>query len=120
MNTNALTIIDVPGQAVVNTVLVDDVDLGGANPHGVVCTADGKWIVLTHAGTHEVSVIDRAGLHEKLAKVAAGERVSDASSSADDVPNDLAFLVMLRRRLKLAGNGPRGLAVIGTKVYAAE
>ena len=28
MNTNALTIIDVPGQAVVNTVLVDDVDLG--------------------------------------------------------------------------------------------
>ena len=47
--------------------------------------------------THEVSVIDRAGLHEKLAKVAAGERVSDASSSADDVPNDLAFLVMLRR-----------------------
>jgi YVTN family beta-propeller protein len=120
MNTNALTIIDVAGQTVVNTVLVDDVDLGAANPYGVACTADGKSIVLTHAGTHEVSVIDRTGLHEKLAKVAAGERVSDASSSADDVPNDLAFLVMLRRRLKLAGNGPRGLAVVGTKVYAAE
>ncbi|MBE0537996.1 MAG: beta-propeller fold lactonase family protein [Phycisphaerae bacterium] len=120
MNTNALTIIDVAGQKVVNTVLVDDVDLGAANPHGVVCTADGKTIVVTHAGTHEVSVIDRAALHEKLAKVAAGQKVSDASSSADDVPNDLAFLVGLRRRLKLAGNGPRGVAVVGTKVYAAE
>ncbi len=120
MNTNALTIIDVGEQKVVNTVLVDDVDLGAANPYGVACTADGKYVVVGHAGTHEISVIDRAGLHDKLGKAAAGQRVSDASSSADDVPNDLAFLVGLRRRLKLAGNGPRGLAVVGTKVYAAE
>ncbi|MCD6395664.1 MAG: PD40 domain-containing protein [Planctomycetes bacterium] len=120
MNTNALTIIDVPGQKLINTCLVDDVDLGGANPCGVVLTADGKQILITHAGTHELSVIDRAGLHAKLDKAAAGEKVSDASSSADDVPNDLAFLVGLRRRLKLAGNGPRGLAVIGTNVYIAE
>ncbi|RKY07104.1 MAG: cell surface protein [Planctomycetota bacterium] len=120
VNTNALTIIDVPGQKLINTCLVDDVDLGGANPCGVVLTADGKQILITHAGTHELSVIDRAGLHAKLDKAAAGEKVSDASSAADDVPNDLAFLVGLRRRLKLAGNGPRGLAVIGTNVYIAE
>ena len=120
MNTNALTIIDVPGQKLINTCLVDDVDLGGANPCGIVLTADGKQILITHAGTHELSVIDRAGLHAKLDKAAAGEKVSDASSSADDVPNDLAFLVGLRRRLKLTGNGPRGLAVIGTNVYIAE
>jgi cytochrome c peroxidase len=36
------------------------------------------------------------------------------------VPNDLSFLVGLRRRLKLRGTGPRGLAVAGSKVYAAE
>ena len=59
-------------------------------------------------------------MHTKLDKAAAGEKVSDVSSSADDVPNDLAFLTGLRRRLKLTGNGPRGLAVIGTNVYIAE
>jgi len=120
MNTNALSIIDVSSKKLVNTVLLDDVDLGAANPWGVACTADGKYICVTHAGTHQLSVIDKAKLHEKLAKAAAGEKVSDATSSYDDVPNDLSFLVGLRRRLKLTGNGPRGLAVIGTKVYAAE
>jgi YVTN family beta-propeller protein len=120
MNTNALSIIDVSKQKLLNTVLLDDVDLGAANPWDVACTNDGKHICVALAGTHEVSVIDRTKLHDKLARVANGEKVSDVSLSADDVPNDLAFLVGLRRRLKLAGNGPRGLAVIGTKVYVAE
>jgi len=120
MNTNALSIIDISKKELLNTVLLDDVDLGAANPWGVACTEDGKYICVTHAGTHEVSVIDATSLHNKLASVAKGEKVSDVSRSPADVPNDLSFLVGLRRRLKLTGNGPRGLAVIGTKVYAAE
>ncbi len=120
MNTNALSIIDVEGKKLFNTVLLDDVDLGAANPWGVTCSPDGKLICVTHAGTHEVSVIDRAALHQKLEKIAKGEKVTEASSSADDVPNDLSFLVGIRRRLKLSGNGPRGLALLGAKVYAAE
>jgi len=120
INTNALSVLDVATQEVLNTVLLDNVDLGAANPWGVTCTADGKYICVSHAGSHELSVIDRAKLHEKLARAAAGERVSPASSSAGDVPNDLSFLVDLRQRLRLAGSGPRGLAVVGSKVYAAE
>jgi mono/diheme cytochrome c family protein len=120
MNTNALTILDVASKAFVNTVLLDDVDLGAANPWGVACTADGKYVCVAHAGTHEISVIDRAGLLDKLKKAAAGTKVSDATSCASDVPNDLSFLVNLRRRLLLSGKGPRGLAAIGSKVYAAE
>ncbi|MDP2898723.1 MAG: cell surface protein [bacterium] len=120
MNTNALAVLDVANHRVVNTVLLDNVDLGAANPWGVACTADGKRICVTHAGTHEVSVIDRAKLHEKIAGAAAGKQVSPVSSSAEDVPNDLAFLVDIRERIKLTGKGPRGVAVIGTKVYAAE
>ncbi len=120
MNTNALTIIDVPNRKFVNTVLLDDVDLGAANPWGVACSADGKYVCVTTAGTHELSVIDRAKLHDKVDRANRGEKVSDATSSADDVPNDLSFLVTIKRRLKLSGNGPRGLAIIGTKAYIAE
>jgi len=120
MNTNALTVIDVASRKRINTVLLDDVDLGAANPWSVACTADGEYLCVTTAGTHELSVIDRGGLHDKLTRVAANEKVSDASSCAEDVPNDLSFLVGLKRRLKLAGNGPRGLALIGTQAYITE
>jgi mono/diheme cytochrome c family protein len=86
----------------------------------VACTADGKYICVTHAGTHEISVIDRAGVHDKLEKVAAGEKVSEVSLTADDVPNDLSFLVGIRRRIKLAGNGPRSLVLISNIAYIGE
>ena len=120
MNTNALTVVDAAAGALVNTVLLDDVDMGAANPWGVACTPDGASILVAHAGTHEISVIDRAKLHERLAKVAAGERVTEVSAKPEDVPNDLSFLVTLRRRIKLAGNGPRGLWTDGAKVWAAQ
>ncbi len=120
MNTNALTVIDAATATRINTVLLDDVSRGAANPWGVACTPDGSRICVAHAGTHEISVIDRAALHDKLTRVAAGESVSSVSKKPDDVPNDLSFLVNLRKRIKLDGNGPRGIAVIGTTVYAAE
>ncbi len=132
MNTNALTIIDAVGVKSINTVLLDDVDKGAANPWGVATTADGKYICVAHAGTHEISVIDSAGVLAKLAKVVEEEKAARAKLgdkadqvaylpvSAANVPNDLAFLVDLRRRLRLTGKGPRGIAVIGSKVYAAE
>ncbi len=120
MNTNAVSVIDVATQSLVNTVLVDEVDLGGANPWAVACSGDGKWLCVTHAGTHEVSVIDRAGLHDRLGKAAAGQKVTDATSSGEEVPNDLAFLVDLRRRIKLSGNGPRGIVLVGNQAWVTE
>jgi YVTN family beta-propeller protein len=132
MNTNALTIIDAARKKLLNTVLLDDVDLGAANPWGVACTADGQTICVAHAGTHELSVIQAAGLLEKLAKIPADEKAAAAlpkgkddrgiyaSTTAADVPNDLAFLVDLRRRIPLGGIGPRGVAVVGDKAYVSE
>ncbi|MBN1819028.1 MAG: c-type cytochrome [Sedimentisphaerales bacterium] len=120
MNTNAMSIIDVSQQTLVNTVLLDDVDLGAANPWGIACTPDGKEICVSLAGTHQIAVIDRAGMHEKLQQAAQGQRVSDATSSAEDVPNDLAFLVRLKKRINVTGKGPRGLAVVGRKAYVTE
>jgi len=120
MNTNALSIIDVAERRRVNTVLLDDVDLGAANPWGVTVSPDGASIVVTLSGTHEIAVIDRVALHDKLARVAAGERVTEVSTGPEEVPNDLAFLVGIKQRIALTGNGPRGVAFAGNVVYAAE
>ena len=125
MNTNALSIIDAENCELINTVLLDDVDLGAANPTGVTTTADGSLICVAHAGTHELSVIDAAGLMAKLAAVPEKPPKDDvpghrayAAASQSDVPNDLAFLVGLRERIKLTGNSARDVAVIGDKAYA--
>ena len=120
MNTNAMTIIDVAQNKMLTTVLLDDVDLGAANPWGIECSSDGRFLCVALSGTHELSIIDRIGMHEKLDKVSRGEKVSDVSSTLEDVPNDLSFLVGLRRRIMLNGNGPRNLTVVGTKAYLAE
>ncbi len=143
MNTNAMSIIDVAAKTLVNTVLLDDIDLGAAIPWGIGITPDSKTICVTHSGTHEMSVIDVEGMHAKLNEVpntieeakAAGRydnRGTYSSIVKTDIPNDLAFLVGLRRRIGLESsdpwaivpdaekvNGPRGLEVIGRKAYAA-
>ena len=127
MNTGALSVIRVADRTRVNTVLLDDVDLGAANPWGVTCTADGRFLCVSHAGTHEVSVIDRDRLHEKLDRLAAGEAIYNAPVdegggplTAADVPNDLAFLVGMRTRVRLPGIGPRGLVATGERLWVAE
>jgi YVTN family beta-propeller protein len=120
VNTNALSIIDLKGRKWLNTVLLDGVDLGAANPWDVKCTADGAYLVITLSGTHELCLIDRESLHARLSKAAAGERVTAVTKSAEDVPNDFSFLLPVRQRVKLPGNGPRGLAVVGTRIFAAE
>ncbi len=124
MNTAALSVFDGATGAYVNTVLLDDVDRGGANPWGVAVTADGKTLVVTHAGTCELSIIDRVALHDRLAKAAKGQSVSGIVKSAEDVPNDLAFLVSIRRRVLVGGDGPRGVVTFGrtavTALYFAD
>ena len=42
VNTNAMTIIDAPARKLLNTILLDDVDLGAALPWGVTTSSDGK------------------------------------------------------------------------------
>lgn len=120
MNTAGLSIIDLTARKLLTTVLLDDVDRGAANPWGVVVTPDDRWLCVTHAGTHELSVIDRAAMHAKLDQLAAGQKVAGASAHLDDVPNDLSFLVDLRRRIPLEGYGPRGLAVVDGRAVVAQ
>jgi len=114
--TNAVSVIDITGTSLVNTVLVDDVEMGAANPWACVCTSTNEFCV-THAGSHELSVIDLDGLHNRLSNLPYDGGFSD---DADDVPNDLGFLSGLRERISLPGKGPRAVAVFGSKAYVAE
>ncbi|MGI6402553.1 MAG: hypothetical protein ACOX0A_10725 [Thermoguttaceae bacterium] len=127
MNTNGFSIIDAEKREFINTVLLDDVDSGAANPWPIVVTPDNEKICIGLAGTHELCVVDRAGTHEKLAGLPkdaeeAKEMGLSNATTADQAPQLLAFLVGLKTRIKLTSRklpykAPRSLAVIGNKVY---
>jgi YVTN family beta-propeller protein len=141
MNTNALTVIDVTKMEIVNTVLLDGIGRGAANPWGLAWSADGKTLVVTHAGTHELTVIDFPALLASLADRKARDRFSNDPQSAipnnvtgsearqppspapsAEVPNELSFLAGLSRRIPLpeGDRGPRALVLVGTKAYTAN
>jgi YVTN family beta-propeller protein len=123
MNTNAGTLIDLLNLKIINTVLLDNVDSGAANPWGVAWSADGKFVCVAHAGTHEVSIINFPALLEKLGKLPEkpdpnkAYDYTAASRSAADVPNDLSFLVGVRQRIKLGQNGPRAVVISGNRAF---
>lgn len=125
VNTSALTLIDLSTLDVLNTVLLDDADRGAANPWALAWTADGRWLCVSHAGTHELSLIDFPALLKKLSSLPPNvppdsTKGGDVSSRCQaDVMNDLSFLVGVRQRLKLQGNGPRALVIDRNRAYAA-
>lgn len=124
INTHALNLIDTEKLEMYQTVLLDDVDLGAANPWGVACSPDGQHICVTHSATHEVSIIDQQALLDKLSKIPVASQ-NEAStkgynSSANNPANDLSFLTGIRHRIKLLGNSPRGIVIITNTVYTAE
>lgn len=110
MNTNAVTIIDTEQPDRPHPVLLDDPDSGAANPWGVLFTGDCGKLLVTHAGTHELSVIDFPALLERM-KREDGDR--------EPVSERLGFLHDLRTRVPLPLNGPRSLATDGNNVYVA-
>jgi YVTN family beta-propeller protein len=128
MNSNAATIIDLARMEILNTVLLDNIDRGAADPWGVAWSADSATLLITQAGTHEISVIDFAALLARLAKVPATLDPSKPSDSISatrvqaDVPSDLAFLVGLRHRVRLPRNdlGPRAVVVLRHHAYTAN
>ncbi len=106
IQTNAITLIDVAQSQRLATVLLDEVDRGAANPWGVAWSVDGSTLLVTQAGTHEVSAINFPDLLAKLPD--------------SDPSGDLSFLAGIRRRIPLQGNGPRAIVTTAAHTYVAS
>jgi len=116
--TNAVSVIDVSSRELVNTFLLDEVYRGAGTLWACACTTTGtKKLCVTHAGSHELSIIALPGVHYRLNNLPYTGGFSD---EPNDVPNDLGFLSGLRKRISLPGKGPRAIAIIGREAYITE
>lgn len=95
MNTNAMSVVNLSTLSFEGAVLLDEPERGAAGIWDVKCT-DEK-IVISHSGTHEVSVIDYPAFIRKF----------EAYPQKEALAYDLRFLYGLRKRVALEGNGPR-------------
>ncbi len=113
INVNVVTIIDVRGRKARSTIGMDDYYLGSGNPFGVTYTADGKSVCVCLAGAHKLCVIGSSDL--------LGEFAHRTMRPMMGVwPIYLSLGESLWQRHKLPGNGPRGLAAAGSKVFVAQ
>jgi DNA-binding beta-propeller fold protein YncE len=113
MNTNAMTIIDAEMMECRQTILLDDIDHGAANPWDLDFSADGGKLFVSHAGTHELSIID----WEKMEAALNGTANRDAGYG---ISENLGFIYPYRKRVALEGNGPRALLSDGETLFAAN
>ncbi|HUT95673.1 MAG TPA: YncE family protein, partial [Thermoguttaceae bacterium] len=113
INSNVISVIDVGEKKLIQTVGLDEMFLGAGNPWGVACTADGASICISHAGSHELSVVEAASVSGRLFPMFT-------SPDVGAIPDDPVSNSRPPRRIKLPGKGPRGVAVAGSKVYVAE
>ena len=105
MNTSGLSIIDVLNRTLIATVILDEPEYGAAGSWDIHCTTD--KMVVTHSGTHDISVIDYHAFKEKLR----------SEPDKGGLSYNLNFLTDIRRRYPIIGNGPRTFALNGNTAY---
>jgi YVTN family beta-propeller protein len=138
VHTFALTILDLRSNTRAATVLLDDISAGAADPWDVVVSRDGQQLAVSHAGTHEVSLVAIGKLHSLLqgnvpAELAALKdgsreniwmRIKQDRSLIPQLANDLTALRFANaiRRVPCGGQGPHGMALApdGKRLYVAN
>ena len=103
----ALSVFDAKSGKYLNTVLLDEVDLGAAEPWDVLCTE--REIVIAHSGSSELSFIDRAAFEAKF-----------EAEKGRDLSTDMTFLTGIRRRQATPKQGPRKLQFKAGRVAVTE
>jgi len=114
ISTNALTVVDLEKKARLNTVLLDDLDRGAANPWALALSPDGKTLYSTHAGGDEVQIIDPA----KLLKLIAEWPADSLTALEDDLT--AVYRAGVRQRVPSGGIGPRAVVATNDGAFVAN
>ena len=117
INTNGFTAINTKDDSTIAYVL-DDVELGAANPWDVEITEDGKTLVFSLSGNDQLMKLDLSKLKTRIERIEAGK--NEYLSSVDEIVDHIEFLEGLKTRIELGGKGVRDIQIVGEKVYAAE
>ncbi len=117
INTNAISIIDTSDNSLFATVLLDDVELGAANPYGLTFAEGGKTLAVVCAGTHELIKIDFGSLIKKLREDFSAS--PDKAKKRDDICNSIPYISAFKKRISLPGLGPRHLVECDGALYVA-
>lgn len=105
MNTSAISVVDAGRLEFLGSVLMDEPERGAAGVWGIA--SDDNNLIVSHSGTHDVSVIDHKAFIEKF----------EAYANKANLSYDLLFLYGIRDRVPVVGNGPRNIVMKDGKVY---
>ncbi|MDR2425137.1 MAG: c-type cytochrome [Prevotellaceae bacterium] len=119
VNTNALGIIDLAGDSLYATVLLDEVDGGAANPAGLCFDLRGN-LCIAAAGTHELVVFDAKAMHEKLEALFSGKFIDLYIKNRTDLSASLSFATSFKTRVALQGVSPRAVACASNGIVASS
>ncbi len=108
MNTSGMSIINTSSQAYMGTVILDEPESGAAGIWEVAC--DEETMVISHSGTHDISVINYPELIQRF----------ENTDNKEELSYDLRFLSGIRKRIPIEGNGPRALLLDTKKVIVAS
>lgn len=106
---NALSVLDLRTLKCVATFPLDEAGRGAANPWGIALSEDESTLGIAHAGTDELSLVDRQKLHAKLS----------AQGQEGPLFPDLSFLAGgIRTRVPIVCKGPRQVCFGGGRFCA--
>lgn len=112
INTNVVSVIDTAARKRVSTVGLDTFFAAAGNPAEALVTPDGRTLCVSLSGVHQLCLLDVEAL--------VNDRSNIWTPMMGVWPIYPALGSMPWRRVKLPGLGPRGLAIAGNRVYAAE
>ncbi len=113
INTNVVSILDIPARRLLSTIGMDEQDLGAANPWDIVWSADGRTVWVSLSGTHELCTLPSEDLFSSDAR-----RTMSPMMGVWPIYPTLG--TSMWRRIALAGNGPRAMLAAGSRLYVAE
>ena len=110
MNTNAVSLINIPARKYYATLLLDDIYLGAANPCGMTLSADGDKLFVAASGTNELITVSLPPVMEKIRQ----------QPNPADLVNNLTFLSADKIRIPLYGNGARYVVMQDNKLFVSN